>query len=199
MGDRAIASLLPGDLVYSVHDQGIAVVPVERVNRAAVSQHQVIRLELDSGADALPHWIIYPTGGGTGLVGIWKALQELIGLGLLDPGTHRLPRMVAVQGENCAPVVSSFEAGLDEVRPVESSGTIADGLDVPGAIMGHGILSTIRDSHNIMVVNGGEIEEFGPHDELMAQKGFYYALYMSQFKGAAPGGMKAVAMDFVST
>ena len=100
----------------------------------------------DLGADNLPDWILYPTGGGTGLVGIWKAFQELIGLGLIDPERHRLPRMVAVQGENCAPVVESFEAGLDEVRPVESRGTIADGLDVPGAIMGHGILRTIRES-----------------------------------------------------
>jgi len=100
----------------------------------------------DLGAAGLPDWILYPTGGGTGLVGIWKAMQELIGLGLIDPETHRLPRMVAVQGKNCAPVVESFEAGFAEVRPVESKGTIADGLDVPGAIMGHGILSTIRDS-----------------------------------------------------
>jgi threonine synthase len=98
------------------------------------------------GADKLPDWILYPTGGGTGLVGIWKAFQELTGLGLIDPAQHRLPRMVAVQGENCAPVVRSLEAGLDEVRPVESAGTIADGLDVPGAIMGHGILGTIRES-----------------------------------------------------
>ena len=100
----------------------------------------------DLRPDGLPDWILYPTGGGTGLVGIWKAFSELIGLGLLDPDKHPLPRMVAVQGENCAPVVESFAAGLDEVRPIESRGTIADGLDVPGAIMGHGILRSIRES-----------------------------------------------------
>lgn len=60
-------------------------------------------------------------------------------------------------------------------------------------------LSTIRDSHNIMVVNGGEIEEFGPHDELMARKGFYYNLYMSQFKGKGPAGEAGIEMDFVAT
>jgi ATP-binding cassette subfamily B protein len=60
-------------------------------------------------------------------------------------------------------------------------------------------LSTIRDSHNIMVVNGGEIVEFGPHDELMARKGFYYSLYISQFKGKAPGGAEAGSAAFVST
>jgi ATP-binding cassette subfamily B protein len=60
-------------------------------------------------------------------------------------------------------------------------------------------LATIRDSHRIMVVNGGEIEEMASHDELMANKGFYYALYMSQFKGKAPAGAEAADVDFVST
>ena len=61
-------------------------------------------------------------------------------------------------------------------------------------------LATIRDSHRIMVVNGGEIEEMASHDELMAEKGFYYALYMSQFKGKAPAGSaEAADVDFVST
>ncbi len=60
-------------------------------------------------------------------------------------------------------------------------------------------LSTIRDSARILVVNGGEIVESGPHDELMAAKGFYYALYMSQFKGKLPGGQAAASADFIST
>jgi threonine synthase len=98
------------------------------------------------GAESLPDFILYPTGGGTGLVGIWKAFQELIGMGKLDPQLHRLPAMVAVQSERCAPVIRSFERGLTAVEPVQSQGTVADGLDVPGAIMGHGMLSTIRES-----------------------------------------------------
>ena len=60
-------------------------------------------------------------------------------------------------------------------------------------------LATIRDSDDIMVLNGGEIVEYAPHDELMDAKGFYYALYMSQFKGKAPGGEEATEVDFVST
>jgi threonine synthase len=96
--------------------------------------------------DGLPDWIFYPTGGGTGLVGIWKAFQELIGIGRLKGHGRPLPRMVAVQSENCAPVVRSFERGLDHVEPVESKGTVADGLDVPGAIMGHSMLAVIRES-----------------------------------------------------
>jgi len=60
-------------------------------------------------------------------------------------------------------------------------------------------LATIRDSDDIMVLNGGEIVEYGPHDELMAQKGFYYSLYMSQFKGKGPGSEPTDLADFVST
>ncbi len=59
-------------------------------------------------------------------------------------------------------------------------------------------LSTIRDSANIMVINGGEIVEFGPHDKLMEEKGFNYARYMSRFKGKAPGGEDAAAIKIAS-
>jgi ATP-binding cassette subfamily B protein len=60
-------------------------------------------------------------------------------------------------------------------------------------------LATIRDSAKIMVLNGGVIVEYASHDELMADKGFYYALYMSQFKGKAPAGAEDVDVDFIST
>jgi len=59
--------------------------------------------------------------------------------------------------------------------------------------------ATIRDSHKIMVVNAGEIVEFESHDNLIAKKGFYYSLYMSQFKGKAPAGTDAATADFIST
>ena len=67
-------------------------------------------------------------------------------MGAIDAARTPLPRMVAVQSERCAPVVRSFERGLAEVEPVVSQGTIADGLDVPGAIMGHGMLAVLRES-----------------------------------------------------
>jgi threonine synthase len=94
----------------------------------------------------LPDAVFYPTGGGTGLVGLWKAWNELRAWGLADVAHARLPRLVAVQAERCAPVVVAFEAGAAEVTPVVSEGTIADGLDVPGAIMGHAMLSALRAS-----------------------------------------------------
>ncbi len=100
--------------------------------------------------DALPDWILYPTGGGTGLVGIWKAFEELRALGWL-PKDAALPKMVAVQSENCAPVVRAFEENADAVTTIASKGTVADGLDVPGAIMGHRMLSLLRDSKGTAV------------------------------------------------
>jgi ABC-type multidrug transport system fused ATPase/permease subunit len=60
-------------------------------------------------------------------------------------------------------------------------------------------LATLRDSAKILVVNGGEIVEEGPHDELMARRGFHQVLYMSHFKGKAPAGTEAGSAEFVST
>ncbi len=102
------------------------------------------------GREQLVDYIIYPTGGGTGLVGIWKAFQEMKALGFLSPAL-KLPKLVAVQSVNCAPVVSAFERGLAHVEPLTSKGTIADGLDVPGAIMGHAILSALNESFGLAV------------------------------------------------
>ena len=99
----------------------------------------------------LPDVVIYPTGGGTGLVGIWKAFQEMSTFGKLPIEHRRLPRMVAVQSDRCAPLVQAFLAGAEEVSPVVSRGTVADGLDVPAAIMGHAMLAVLRDSRGIAV------------------------------------------------
>jgi threonine synthase len=107
----------------------------------------------------LPDLVVYPTGGGTGLVGIWKAFTELSALGLLERQDGRLPRMVAVQSVNCDPVVQAFHKGLDQVVPVSSRGTIADGLDVPAAIMGHGILRVLRESGGTAVAVSEEAIE----------------------------------------
>lgn len=94
----------------------------------------------------LPDALFYPTGGGTGLVGLWKAWNELRAWGLADPAHTTFPQLVAVQSTRCAPVVAAFETGAAEVTPIVSQGTIADGLDVPGAVMGHAMLSAVRES-----------------------------------------------------
>jgi len=91
-----------------------------------------------------PDWIIYPTGGGTGMVGMWKAFDELEQIGWVKPGKR--PRMVSVQAENCAPIVRAFEQGAERAQPWQNASTIADGLRVPRAIGDFLILRAIRES-----------------------------------------------------
>ncbi len=91
----------------------------------------------------LPDWIIYPTGGGTGLVGMWKAFAEMEALGWI--GAKR-PKMVSVQAEGCAPIVRAFLSGALNAEPWEHATTAADGLRVPRAIGDFLILRAIRES-----------------------------------------------------
>jgi threonine synthase len=92
----------------------------------------------------LPDWIIYPTGGGTGMVGMWKAFDELERLGWLAPG--RRPRMVSVQAEHCAPIVRAFENGAERSELWTNARTIADGLRVPKAVGDFLVLRAVRES-----------------------------------------------------
>ncbi len=91
----------------------------------------------------LPDWIIYPTGGGTGLIGMWKAFDELEAIGWIGP---KRPRMVSVQADGCAPIVRAFEQGTEKAAPWEDAHTVADGLRVPRAIGDFLILQAVRDS-----------------------------------------------------
>src|SRR6185295_16850083 len=91
----------------------------------------------------LPDVIFYPTGGGTGLIGMWKAFAELEAIGFI--GSKR-PRMVAVQAAGCAPMVRAFEEGEPHARRWENAHTIASGIRVPGAIGDFLILAAVRES-----------------------------------------------------
>jgi threonine synthase len=91
-----------------------------------------------------PDWIIYPTGGGTGLVGMWKAFDELERIGWIE--RRRRPRMVSVQAENCAPIVRAFTEGTEKAPMWEGARTVADGLRVPRAIGDFLILRAVRES-----------------------------------------------------
>jgi threonine synthase len=92
----------------------------------------------------LPDWIIYPTGGGTGMVGMWKAFAEMSALGWIDP--VKRPRMVSVQASGCAPIIRAFDAGAEKAAPWEGAHTIADGLRVPRAIGDFLVLRAVRES-----------------------------------------------------
>jgi len=91
----------------------------------------------------LPDVIIYPTGGGTGLVGMWKAFDELQQLGWIG---DKRPRMISVQAAGCAPIVRAFEAGDRFAAEFENAATVASGLRVPKAIGDFMILDAIRES-----------------------------------------------------
>jgi threonine synthase len=92
---------------------------------------------------SLPDAMVYPTGGGTGVLGMWKAWDELQALGLLD---DRRPRMVCVQSDATMPLVRAFESGADDTTALEAGHTVAVGLNVPGGIGHFRVLQIIRAS-----------------------------------------------------
>jgi threonine synthase len=91
----------------------------------------------------VPDAIFYPTGGGTGLIGMWKAFDELEAAGLIGP---RRPRMYAVQAEGCAPMVRAFEQGEEFAERWENPATVATGIRVPKAVGDFLILRAVRES-----------------------------------------------------
>ena len=96
-----------------------------------------------------PDWLVYPTGGGTGIVGMWKAFEELERLGWMPAGPR--PRLVSVQAAGCAPIVRAFETGAERAGVWPAARTLADGLRVPGAIGDFLILRALRESRGAAV------------------------------------------------
>lgn len=94
----------------------------------------------------VPHWVIHPTAGGTGLYAIWKGYNELMSLGW----AHRLPRLVAAQSAAAAPIVNAWEKGLDHVEPVVPQDTVAESIQVGNpSTMGWRALEAIRGSNGM--------------------------------------------------
>jgi threonine synthase len=127
----------------------------------------------------LPDAIIYPTGGGTGLIGMWKVFQELSAAGWVRGS---LPRMYTVQAEGCAPVVKAFHEGADRCTPWPNPWTIASGLRVPGALGDRLMLRALRES------GGGAVAVSDPELAQDAEQG-------SRLEGIdfAPEGGAAIA------
>ena len=106
----------------------------------------------------LPEVIVYPTGGGTGLVGMWKAFKEMEALGWLK--TKAKPRMVAVQSDGCAPVISAFQAGHSSCEFWQGAQTIASGLRVPKSFADQIILNDLQESKgNAVAVSDVAIQD----------------------------------------
>lgn len=125
----------------------------------------------------LPDVVVYPTGGGTGIVGMWKAWAELEQMGLIGP---QRPRIVSVQAEGCAPIVRAFERGERFAEPWEHARTRAGGIRVPAAVGDFLILDALRESGGTaLAVDENEI---GPAQRLAGRHG---AGYVSPETGAA--------------
>lgn len=101
----------------------------------------------------VPDVILYPTGGGTGLIGMWKAFAELEAIGWID---SKRPRMVAVQAEGCAPIVKAFDEGTRHAEPWKNAHTIASGIRVPVAVGDFLILDAVRESNGFAVAVSDE-------------------------------------------
>jgi len=117
----------------------------------------------------LPDAIFYPTGGGTGLIGMWKAFDEMEQLGWI--GAKR-PRMYAVQASGCAPIVRAFEAGEEHAERWEGAATVAAGIRVPKAVGDFLILRAVRDSGGAALAVGdpailGAVDECAKKDGLL--------------------------------
>jgi len=137
--------------------------------------------ELVEQLGRVPAAIVYPTGGGTGLVGMWKAFDELETAGWIDA---RRPKMISVQAEDCAPIVRAFERGAEKAERWENARTAAWGLRVPGAIGDRLMLRAIRDSHGSAVA----VSEEAMRDGMLALRSSE-GIDASEEGGAAVAGI----------
>jgi threonine synthase len=119
----------------------------------------------------LPDVIIYPTGGGTGLVGMWKAFDEMQELGWIS---EKRPRMISVQAAGCAPIVRAFERGEKSAEEVSDASTTASGLRVPKAIGDFLMLNAIRESDGLAITVTDE-ELIAGARELARREGIFAA------------------------
>ena len=139
----------------------------------------------------VPDVILYPTGGGTGLIGMWKAFQELEAIGFI--GSKR-PRMVAVQAAGCAPMVRAFEQGEEHAPRWENAHTIASGIRVPQAVGDFLILRAVRESNGFAIAVSDEAINAGL-DEVAREDGFLMcpegaATYAAWKQGLADGRIR---------
>jgi threonine synthase len=136
----------------------------------------------------LPDVIVYPTGGGTGLVGMWKAFGEMEELGWLE--SEKKPRLVSVQAAGCAPIVKAFEEGKETCEVWENIKTLASGLRVPKSFADRLILDALRESNgNVVAVKDDEI--FDAQNELAVNEG----IFASPEGAATLAGLKRLIKD----
>ena len=116
---------------------------------------------------SVPDVIVYPTGGGTGLIGMWKAFDELEAMGWI--GSKR-PRMIAVQAEGCAPIVRAYEDGVEHAERWENATTFAAGIRVPAAVGDFLILRAVRESNGFAIAVSDAASE-AARDDVASNEG----------------------------
>jgi threonine synthase len=139
----------------------------------------------------VPDVILYPTGGGTGLIGMWKAFQELEAIGFIG---KKRPRMVAVQASGCAPMVRAYEQGEEHAPRWENAATIASGIRVPQAVGDFLILRAVRESGGFAIAVSDEAISAGL-EEVAREDGFLMcpegaATYAAWKQGIADGRIR---------
>jgi threonine synthase len=130
----------------------------------------------------LPNVIVYPTGGGTGLIGMWKSFDEMEALGWID--SYR-PRMVSIQAAGCAPIVRAFHSGASRAEPWQQAATMAAGLRVPSAVGDALMLRALRDSEGTAVAVSEEEIVSG-----VRHLGQYEGIFACPEGGAALAGLR---------
>ena len=118
-----------------------------------------------------PDVIIYPTGGGTGIIGIWKAFEELRELGWIDSPQ---PKFVSIQAEGCQPLVRAFKEGHTTAQPHENASTLASGLRVPTVFADYIILDIIRQTGGT-ALSVSDREMLDAMNELASAEGIFAA------------------------
>lgn len=134
-----------GKVVRQGHDRGLWYDISTLKEPYRLEGKKTMGLEIaDQSAWQLPDVIVYPTGGGTALIAMWKAFKELREMGFLESET--MPRMIACQSSGCSPIVTAFENGKRFAERVEHADTVAAGIRVPSALGDFMILDTVRES-----------------------------------------------------
>jgi threonine synthase len=151
-----------------------------------VEGKKTMGFEIVEALARLPDAVIYPVGGGTGVVGLWKAFDELEALGWVGAGR---PRMYAVQVEGCAPLVRAFEEGRETALPWESPATRALGLRVPHSRADFLILNVLRASGGAAIAVGEDALAEG--ERLLGVEGFH----ASPESGAAAAGLARLVWE----
>ena len=139
----------------------------------------------------VPDVIFYPTGGGTGLIGMWKAFAELEAIGFIG---RKRPRMVAVQAAGCAPMVRAYDEGVEHAKRWEDAHTIAAGIRVPQAVGDFLILRAVRESNGFAIAVDDDAISAGL-DEVARDEGFLMcpegaATYAAYKQSLADGRVK---------